>query len=89
MNSKLLLFSIVFFFLSKGVAQKVWTLDECITYAIEHNLQLNDFEFNSQSNKESYKQSIRDLLPVINGFADYSVNFGRSINPEDNSFVNT
>lgn len=89
MNSKLLLFSIVFFFLSKGVAQKVWNLDECITYAIEHNLQLNDFEFNSQSNKESYKQSIRDLLPVINGFADYSVNFGRSINPEDNSFVNT
>ena len=89
MNSKLLLFSIVFFFISKGVAQKVWNLDECITYAIEHNLQLNDFEFNSQSNKESYKQSIRDLLPVINGFADYSVNFGRSINPEDNSFVNT
>ena len=29
------------------------------------------------------------MLPVINGFADYSVNFGRSINPEDNSFVNT
>jgi len=64
-------------------------LDECVTYAIENNLQLNDFELNMQSNQETYRQSIRDLLPVINGFADYSVNFGRSINPEDNSFVNT
>ena len=70
-------------------SQKVWTLDECVSYAIENNLQLNDFELNTQSNQETYRQSIRDLLPVINGFADYSVNFGRSINPEDNSFVNT
>lgn len=70
-------------------AQKVWTLDECVTYAIENNLQLNDFELNIQSNRETYRQSIRNLLPIINGFADYSINFGRSINPEDNSFVNT
>ncbi len=89
MNSKLLFFSIAFLLFSKGISQKVWTLDECITYAIEHNLQLNEFEFNTQSNKETYRQSIRNLLPVINGFADYSINFGRSINPEDNSFVNT
>ena len=70
-------------------AQKVWTLDECVSYAVENNLQLNDFEYNTQSNKETYRQSIRNLLPIINGFADYSINFGRSINPEDNSFVNT
>ncbi|MEO0570663.1 MAG: TolC family protein [Bacteroidota bacterium] len=89
MNSKLLFFSIAFFLLSKGLSQKVWTLDECVTYAIEHNLQLNDFELNTASNKETFRQSIRNLLPVINGFTDYSINFGRSINPEDNSFVNT
>lgn len=70
-------------------AQKIWTLEECVSYAIENNLQLNDFELNTQSNKETYRQSIRNLLPIINGFADYSINFGRSINPEDNSFVNT
>ncbi|WP_343487290.1 TolC family protein [Allomuricauda sp. d1] len=70
-------------------SQKIWTLDECVTYAIGNNLQLNDFELNTASTKETYRQSIRNLLPVINGFADYTVNFGRSINPEDNSFVNT
>lgn len=70
-------------------AQKAWTLDECIGYAIENNLQLNDFKYLQQSNKETYNQSIRDLLPTLNGYADYSINFGRSINPEDNSVVNT
>ncbi len=70
-------------------SQKIWTLEECIHYAIDHNLQLNDFDFNTQSNKETYRQSVRNLLPIINGSADYSINFGRSINPEDNSFVNT
>ncbi|MEM8507395.1 MAG: TolC family protein [Bacteroidota bacterium] len=70
-------------------SQKIWTLDECITYAIDHNLQLNDFDFNTQSNKETYRQSVRNLLPTISGSTDYFVNFGRSINPDDNSFVNT
>lgn len=82
---------IVFFFV--GVtnlsAQKVWTLDECVAYAIENNLQLNDLALNTASNKETYKQAVRDLLPTANGFGNYFVRYGRQINPEDNSIVNT
>ncbi|MEM1257257.1 MAG: TolC family protein [Bacteroidota bacterium] len=89
MNSKLLFFSIVFFLCSKGIAQKIWTLDECVSYAIENNLQLNDFEFNTQSNKETYRQSVRDLLPTVSGFANYFIRYGRQVNPDDNSIVNT
>jgi len=89
MNSKLLFLIITLLVCAKSTAQKVWTLDECIAHAIEYNLQLNDFDLNMQSNKETFRQSIRNTLPIINGFADYSINFGRSINPEDNSFVNT
>ncbi|NAY93327.1 TolC family protein [Muricauda sp. JGD-17] len=70
-------------------SQKLWTLEECISHAIENNLQLNDFGFTTEANHETYRQSVRNLLPIVNGFADYSINFGRSINPEDNSFVNT
>lgn len=69
--------------------QKVWTLDECVAYAIENNLQLNDFDLNTQSNKETYRQSVRDLLPTISGFANYFIRYGRQTNPEDNSIVNT
>ncbi|RNC92337.1 MAG: TolC family protein [Allomuricauda sp.] len=84
-----LYFLLIFVSCTQLYSQKVWTLDECISYAIENNLQLNDFGYNMASNKETYRQSIRDLLPTVSGFANYFVRYGRQINPEDNSIVNT
>lgn len=84
----------VFFILSFAswfttIAQQVWSLEQCVDFAIENNLQLNDFEFTEQSNKETYRQSVRNLLPNVNGFADYNISFGRQVNPNDNSISNT
>ncbi|MET2985347.1 TolC family protein [Aureibaculum conchae] len=70
-------------------AQKAWTLDECVAYAIEHNLALNNFKYNSNANKETYKQSIRNLLPNLNGYADYNIRYGRSVNDFTNDIINT
>jgi len=71
------------------IAQKTWTLNECIAYAIEHNLALNNFKYNSDSNKETYKQSVRNLLPNIIGSIDYNIRYGRSVNPNTNDIINT
>lgn len=70
-------------------AQDSWTLDDCVAYALANNLQLNDFKYTAQSNKETYRQSFRDLLPSVNGFSNYNIRFGRSIDPNDNSIVTT
>lgn len=70
-------------------AQDSWSLDKCVSYAIEHNLTLNDFEYTEFSTKETYKQSIRDLLPSINGYADYFQSFGRAADPNSNIIVNS
>ncbi len=72
-----------------GNSQEVWSLDDCVAYAVEHNLQLKDFKYNQVANKETYKQSLRSLLPNINAFSDYTKNFGRSENPNTNIFENT
>ena len=69
-------------------AQKVWSLEECIKYALENNLKIKDLDYAMQLNKEQKKQAYRDLLPTIDGFASYEVNRGRSIDPNSNSFVN-
>ena len=83
---RLLLF--IFLLWSTSImGQKPWTLDECISYALENNLQLNDFEYNNLSNKETYRQSVRNLLPVLNGNADYTVNSGRAEDPNTGTFV--
>ncbi len=70
-------------------AQDKWSLDDCVAYALAHNLQLNDFKYTTQSNRETYRQSVRDLLPSVNGFSNYNIRFGRSIDPNDNSIVTT
>src|SRR6056297_378003 len=72
-----------------GMSQEVWTLDECVDYAIEHNLQVKSTRYNNESSKESYRQSVRDLLPSVNGSTDYSIRYGRSADPQTNDFVNT
>lgn len=72
-----------------GSAQEKWTLDECVAYALEHNLQLNDFKYTEQANRETYRQSIRNLLPNINASTSYTINFGRSTDPFTNDVITT
>ncbi|MFT4831259.1 MAG: outer membrane protein [Psychroserpens sp.] len=69
--------------------QEKWTLNECVTFALQHNLQLNDFKYTAQSGKETYRQSIRELLPRVNAATDYVINFGRSTDPFTNDIVTT
>lgn len=71
------------------VSQQKWSLDDCVTYALQHNLQLNDFKYNELSDRETYRQSIRNLLPSVNGATNYVVNFGRSTDPFTNDVVTT
>ncbi len=69
--------------------QEKWTLDDCVSYALEHNLTLLDFQYLENSEKESYKQSIRNLLPRVSGSADYNIRYGRSTDPYTNDIINT
>ena len=70
------------------IAQESWTLDECVTFAMEHNLQLNDFKYTNQSNKETYRQSVRNLLPSVNASSSYLISYGRAEDPNTGTFVN-
>ena len=68
-------------------AQKTWSLEECVAYAVEHNLQLDNTNNAVLSATESYRQSVRELLPSVSGNANYSVRYGRSIDPNTNVVV--
>jgi len=89
MNQKIKITTILLFSIWSSIfSQETWTLDECVSFAVAHNLQLNDFEYNNQSNKETYKQSIRNLLPTVNANANYNISFGRAEDPNTGTFVN-
>tara|TARA_R110002167_G_scaffold103346_29_gene267452 strand:+ start:1141 stop:2487 length:1347 start_codon:yes stop_codon:yes gene_type:complete len=80
---------LTFLVYANASAQEKWTLDDCVTYALEHNLQLKDFKYLKDSGKETFRQSLRDLLPTVNGFSNYSLSFGRSEDPNSGGYVNT
>ena len=88
MNKRIQITVLLFLVLSiKLVAQNKWTLEECINHALEHNLQLKDFKYNTLANKETYRQSIRNVLPTVNASTNYLINFGRSTDPFTNDVV--
>lgn len=69
--------------------QQRWTLNECIAYAIEHNLQAIRFELMEEIAREDLNQSKRNILPYLGAGSNAGMSFGRSIDPNTNLFVNT
>lgn len=67
----------------KGRAQKVWSLQDCISYALDHNLKLKSLNYQAATQKENYKQSYRELLPRIGASANYRIRYGRSIDDQN------
>jgi outer membrane protein len=59
-------------------AQKVWTLDECIDYAIEHNLDLQKTQLARQQAEYQYKASKNAWLPTLSANAGEYLGFGQS-----------
>jgi outer membrane protein len=72
-----------------GKAQKIWTLEDCIKYALDNNIQIKRQELQTELTKNNLQQSKYQVLPNLNGFASHKWNFGRNINPITNQIINT
>jgi outer membrane protein len=66
--------------------QKVWSLEECILYAIDNNIQIKQQVIQTEYNKNSLDLAKLKLLPSINGQSSYSFNFNRTLDPITNTY---
>src|SRR5690625_3764640 len=82
-----LLIAFVFTFSSVSAQSNIWSLQRCLEYAKEHNIQIQQQQLEKNRAKIGLKQSRLSQLPQINGSANYGKNFGRSIDPTTNQFV--
>jgi len=80
-------FAITYLTLSAD-AQKVWTLEDCINYAIENNITVKRQELNAEAAERSYFQSKMELLPTVNANGSHYYNSGKAINYETYSYTN-
>jgi outer membrane protein len=65
-----------------------WTLQACVQYAIDHNIQIKQSELNKRLQSLTFQQSKLAQLPNFNTGTNYGRSFGRSVDPTSNQFVN-
>jgi outer membrane protein len=72
-----------------GFSQKVWSLEECIVYAGQNNLQLKMADNNIRVSRQNVILSKGGILPVVNGSSALNYNLGRVIDPFTNQYSNS
>ena len=85
--------SIIIILLLVGVLaqaqNKKWTLLECVNYALENNISIQQSELDVDLAVIDKNQAIANFLPNLNANASYNINTGANINPATNQFENT
>jgi outer membrane protein len=85
---KLIFFNASFLLLSFSInAQEPWGLEKCITYAIEHNIQVKQKKVQAEMGRSGLLQSKAGILPSINANVQDAFQFGRTIDPFTNEFT--
>jgi outer membrane protein len=79
-NFLILLFAL--FLISQGVLQsqqKVWSLEDCISYAINNNIDIKQQVIQTEYQKNTLDLAKLKLLPTLNGSASHNYSFGRAL----------
>ena len=90
MNRNILFTLILFFSISylPVNAQKLWSLEECINYAYDNNIQVKQSELGVKSAETDYLQKKLDFVPSMNTGYTYNFGWGRSLDQATYRYVN-
>lgn len=69
-------------------AQKVWTLGDCLDYAVKNNITVKKTVLDKTTASLNYQQQKNNRLPTVYGSASLGVTNGSSIDPITSSFLN-
>lgn len=69
-------------------AQDTWTLEECIQYALEHNIEIKRRNISAEQAENNHQQSKFELFPDLNGNASHSFRSGKNFNYDVLDYVN-
>jgi outer membrane protein len=78
----LLIFLFTLSLVSHGILlsqQKVWSLEDCIKYAIDNNIQIKQQVIQTEFQKSSLDLAKLKLLPSLNGSVTHNYSFGRAL----------
>jgi outer membrane protein len=67
--------------------KKEWSLEECVSYALENNIQIKQQDIQTQYQKNALDLSKLNLLPSVNGSASHNYSFGRALDQTTYEFT--
>jgi outer membrane protein len=63
---------------------KIWSLQDCIDYALEHNIDIRQSSLHIETAKNEINAAWANLFPDLNANFGYNFNFGLNIDPVTN-----
>src|ERR1043165_5553036 len=76
-------------FAQEASGVKPLTLPECVDIALKNNLDVRRSIYNVENYNVALFQDKMNFFPSLNGGGSYGFNYGRSLNPVTNSYVNS
>ncbi|WP_400071509.1 TolC family protein [Zobellia russellii] len=70
-------------------AQKKWSLEECISYALENNISINQLRVNADIQTQSIKANKGSLMPTLSSGASQQNNYFGSVSTRGDNFSTT
>ena len=68
--------------------QEVWSVDQCMSYAVAHNHQVHQKELEMKNSQMDKLSAIGSFMPSVDGGVSARYSFGRGIDPETNVYDN-
>lgn len=68
-------------------AQQRWTLDECIAYALEHNIEIKQQELDAETKRVTFSESKWAYAPTVSASNSYNLSMGRVLDPTTYVFI--
>ncbi len=88
MFRKVITFSLMLFgALITSTAQQAWSLESCIQYAMENNIQIKQSVLNTEYNENLVKQSKLGQIPNLNANSNYTYSWGRALDQTTYQFT--
>ena len=67
-------------------AQKVWTLDDCIDYALQHSAAVQKSRVAADNARQDRGAAAGGFIPTISGSVSGQFAWGRNVDPETNTY---
>ena len=79
--------AVLIFSLAVSAQVRRWSLDECVDYAVAHNINVLQTKVSEDQGRISVDEARSGFMPQVSGYASQSFNFGRGLTA-DNTYAN-